>query len=158
MVDPLVAVQEGSGGASPFASTFIAGYGQRSCLKAYHDLTEQAGWAIRPLRLVDPRYYHVDLTFCRLDERTALIVPDAFTPQGYRMLAQLVADPVVATTGEDAMFCANSIAVGRTVIIPVCTLRLGWLLKRRAPVQMTGTSTRARSYSIEEVTTWQVTR
>jgi N-dimethylarginine dimethylaminohydrolase len=129
--DPPAAVQEGSGDALPFGGTLVAGYGQRSTLQAYHGLTERAGWAVTPLRLVDPRYYHIDLAFCPLDEMTALIVADAFTPQGRRTILRLVPDPLLATPEEAAAFCANSIVVGRTVIMPSCTTRLGRLLECR---------------------------
>ncbi|MGH3774355.1 MAG: dimethylarginine dimethylaminohydrolase family protein [Pseudonocardiaceae bacterium] len=131
VADPPVAVQEGAGDALPFAGTLVAGYGLRSSLEAYQDLAERAGWAVTALELADPRYYHIDLAFCPLDGMTALIVPNAFTPEGRDKLTRLVPDPVLATPEEGAMFCANSIVVDRTVIMPSCTPRLGRLLERR---------------------------
>jgi N-dimethylarginine dimethylaminohydrolase len=123
--------QEGAGDALPFDGALLAGYGQRSIRGAYHDLTERAGWTVRPVRLVDPRFYHVDIAFCPLDERTALIVPEAFTAQDRETLARLVPDLVPATVEEGEMFCVNSVVVGRTIVMPGCTSRLGRELERR---------------------------
>jgi arginine dihydrolase len=131
MADPPAAAQEGAGDALPFAGTLVAGYGLRSAPEAYQDLVARTGWTITALELADPRYYHIDLALCPLDEMTALIVPDAFTQQGCGTLAQLIPDPVLATPEEGMMFCANSIVVGRTILMPGCTPRLGRLLECR---------------------------
>ena len=46
------------------------------------------GAPVVPLELVDPRFYHLDTCFSALDERTALIVPSAFSPQALATLEQ----------------------------------------------------------------------
>ncbi|CAM3914101.1 dimethylarginine dimethylaminohydrolase family protein [Kibdelosporangium persicum] len=129
--EPPPAVQEGAGDALPFAGGLVAGYGMRSELSAYDAITERTGWTVHPFQLTDPRYYHIDIAFCPLDSRTALIVPEAFTPNDRRRLARLVPDAVLATTEEGSMFVANSIVVGRTVVMPACTPRLAKSLERR---------------------------
>jgi N-dimethylarginine dimethylaminohydrolase len=131
VADPPDAVQEGAGDALPFAGTLVAGHGQRSTLDAYQGLADRAGWTITAVELTDPRYYHLDLAFCPLDGMTALIVPEALTRRALDRLARLVPGPVPVTAEEGAMFCANSIVVGRTIIMPGCTVRLGRLLERR---------------------------
>src|SRR4029079_1784755 len=99
------AVQEGAGDALPFAGTLVAGHGQRSTVDAYQELAERAGWTITTVELADPRFYHVDLTFCPLDGTTALISPTALTSRGLERLARLIPDPVPVTADEAAMFC-----------------------------------------------------
>jgi N-dimethylarginine dimethylaminohydrolase len=131
VADQPAAIQEGAGDALPFGGALVCGHGMRSIREAYHDLTERTGWTVRPVRLADPRFYHVDIAFCPLDERTALIVPEAFTAEGRETLAQLVPDPVPVTVEEGEMFCVNSVVVGRTIVMPGCTSRLGQELERR---------------------------
>lgn len=126
-----VQVQEGAGDALPFAGSLVAGYGMRSVLESYHELTERAGWNVVPVRLNDPRFYHVDITFCPLDERTALVVPEAFDSWDLETLTRLVPDPVPVTGKEGELFVANSVVVGRTIIMPACTVRLGRQLEKR---------------------------
>jgi N-dimethylarginine dimethylaminohydrolase len=128
---PTRAIQEGAGDALPFAGTLVAGYGMRSERDAYDELTERSGWKVETFELANPRYYHVDIAFCPLDERTAIIVPDAFTLADRKRLARLVPDPVLATAEEGARFCANSVVVGNTVIMPDCTPRLARAIERR---------------------------
>ncbi len=125
------AVQEGAGDALPFSATLLTGHGQRSTEASCYALASDNGLRILPVRLVDPRYYHLDLAFCPLDGRSAMIAPGALSPAGRRAIAELVPAPVVLTADETAMFCANSLVIGRTVIMPACTARLGRQLEER---------------------------
>src|SRR5690606_4300041 len=65
--------------------------------------------------------YHLDLAFCPLDERRALVCPDALDPASAAALLDLVPEPLVLTE-EEALttFCANSVVVGSTVVMPAC--------------------------------------
>ncbi|QFU92750.1 dimethylarginine dimethylaminohydrolase family protein [Amycolatopsis sp. YIM 10] len=128
---PPAAPQEGAGDAVAFAGGLVAGYGRRSSASAYDDLRTRNGWTVTALELPDPRYYHVDLGFCPLDERTAMVVPEAFNATGRAALAEIVEDPVVLTPDEAAAFCANAVVSGQTVVMPHCSPRLGRELERR---------------------------
>jgi N-dimethylarginine dimethylaminohydrolase len=126
-----VRMQEGAGDALPFGGALVAGYGMRSMFESYRELSERAGWTVVPVRLNDPRFYHVDITFCPLDERTALVVPEAFDSRDLETLTRLVPDLVPVTGKEGELFIANSVVVGRVVIMPACTTRLGRQLEKR---------------------------
>ncbi len=123
--------QEGAGDALPFGATLVAGHRSRSSLAAYMDLARHVGGAILPVELADPRYYHVDIVFCPLDSRTALYAPVALDGEGARAIATLVPDAIALTAGEAAAFCANSVVIGRTVVMPACTPRLERELRAR---------------------------
>jgi N-dimethylarginine dimethylaminohydrolase len=60
--------QEGSGDALPMNGTLVTGYRTRSSAAAYVDLARLTAARILPVELGDPRYYHIDLTLCPLDE------------------------------------------------------------------------------------------
>jgi N-dimethylarginine dimethylaminohydrolase len=63
--------------------------------------------------------YHLDLAFCPLDERRAMIAPGAFDAESAEALLALVPEPLVLTDDEAlTTFCANSIVLGRTVVMP----------------------------------------
>ena len=130
-VAPTTVPQEGAGDALPFRGSLVAGYGPRSELTAYAELVERTDWSIVPVLMRDPRFYHVDIAFCPLDEQSAMVVPAAFTGHDRRTLARLVPDPVLLEPEEGEMFCANSVVIGRTVIMPACTPRLGAVLQSR---------------------------
>jgi len=58
---------EGAGDALPFGPVLLSGYRYRSDAAAHAALSRLTGAAVRAVELVDPRLYHLDLTFCPLD-------------------------------------------------------------------------------------------
>ncbi|HVC70145.1 MAG TPA: arginine deiminase-related protein [Acidimicrobiales bacterium] len=128
---------EGAGDVLPFGGepgaahgpVLVAGYRTRSTVAAHALLGRLLGVPVRTVELVDERFYHVDLVFCPLDERRALIAPQGLDRYGCRVLEELVPEPVWLTDDEAAAFCANSVVVDDVVIMPSCTPRLGKLLE-----------------------------
>ena len=92
-------------------------------------LSKLLGLPVRSLELVDPRLYHLDLTFCPLDDRRAIVAPSGWDAYGRRVVETLVPEPLVLEQDEALSFCANSVVVGATVIMPVCPPRVGRLLE-----------------------------
>jgi ornithine--oxo-acid transaminase len=124
-------VQEGAGDALAFGDTLVAGYRARSSAGAYVDLARLVAGAILPLELADPRFYHVDVVFCPLDARTAMYAPTALDEEGGRLISKLVPDAIALTADEAAAFCANAVAIGRSVVMPACPPRLERELRAR---------------------------
>ena len=125
------AVHEGAGDALPFDGTLIGGYRTRSSASAYVDLARLVRAPILPVELVDERFYHLDLAFCPLDAETAMVVANGLDAESVRLLRRLVPDLIELGADEAAAFCANSIVVGRTVIMPACPPRLAGELRDR---------------------------
>ncbi len=115
----------------PVGRGFVSGYRFRSDAAAHLALSRLLGAEFRPLELVDPRLYHLDLSLCPLDDRRALVAPDAWDAYGRRMVEAVVPDPVVLEGDEVLAFCANSVVVGTTVVMPACPPRLGHELEAR---------------------------
>ena len=122
---PEQVTHEGAGDAVPFDGLFLSGYRQRSDAGAHLALSRLLVRPVRPVELADPRFYHLDLTFCPLDERRALVAPDAWDTYGQRVVASIVPEPLALEPDETAAFCANSIVVGTTVVMPACPPRVG---------------------------------
>lgn len=116
---------EGAGDALPFAGRLVAGYRIRSEFDAHTALAKQLGVEVLSVELVDQRFYHLDLTFCPLDDRRALIVPEAWDTYGRQVVRSLVPEPIVLTPEEALSFCANSVVIGDVIVMPSCTPRLG---------------------------------
>ena len=124
-------LHEGAGDALPFAGTLVGGYRTRSSASAYVDLARLVPAPILPVELVDERFYHLDLVFCPLGDSCALTVPGALDSEGAALLRKLVPDVIDLTDEEAGLFCANSIVVGRTVVMPACPPRLTSELRDR---------------------------
>jgi N-dimethylarginine dimethylaminohydrolase len=122
--------QEGAGDALPFAGSFVSGYRPRSDASAAAELTGLLGAPVRSLELVDERLYHLDLTFCPLDGRRAMCAPLGWDRYGRAVVEALVPEPLWLEDDEALAFCANSVVVGRVVVMPTCPPRLGRLLER----------------------------
>ncbi len=124
---------EGAGDALPFTgpngrAVLLSGYSFRSDAPAATELSALLGCPVRSVQLVDPRLYHVDLTFCPLDERRAIIAPLGWDAYGRKVVEALVPEPLVLADDEALSFCANSVVVGRTVVMPRVPPRVGRVL------------------------------
>lgn len=116
---------EGAGDALPFGPVLVSGYRFRSDAAAHGQLSTLLGIPVRLIELVDPRYYHLDITFCPLDSTRALVWPGAWDSYGCTVMQALVPEPLVLEPEEAAGFVANSVVVGRTVLMPICPPRVG---------------------------------
>jgi len=72
-----------------------------------------------PLRLVDPRFYHLDTCFCPLPGGDLLYYPDAFDPDSRAIIeARVAPEQRIAAEEADALkFCCNAVALGKTLLL-----------------------------------------
>jgi N-dimethylarginine dimethylaminohydrolase len=124
---------EGAGDALPFGApsgaVLVSGYRFRSDAASHAEISRLTGAAVRSVELVDPRLYHLDLTFCPLDDRRAMVAPLGWDRYGLRVLDSLVPEPLFLEDDEALSFCANSVVVGPTVVMPACPPRIGRALE-----------------------------
>ena len=114
-----------AGDAFPFAGDLVVGIGPRTDELALKHLAADLDVTVRGVRITHPGMYHLDLAFCPLDERRAIVCPDALDPASAEALLGLVPEPLVITEEEAiSTFCANSVVVGRTVVMPACPPRV----------------------------------
>ena len=111
-----------------FDGHVLAGWGFRSSRAGHAALSDRLGVTVHPLRLVDPRFYHLDMCVCPLDRRHALVAPATLDGAGRRLLRTIVPEPIALRPDEVAMFCANAIVVGTTVVMSQCPPRLAGVL------------------------------
>jgi N-dimethylarginine dimethylaminohydrolase len=114
-----------AGDAFAFGDALVVGYGPRTEELALKHLAADLGVRVRGLRITHPGMYHLDLAFCPLDDRRALVCPDALDTASAQALLDLVPEPLVLTEDEAlTTFAANSVVVGRTVVMPACPDRV----------------------------------
>jgi N-dimethylarginine dimethylaminohydrolase len=118
-------VHEGAGDALPFGEVLLSGHQWRSDVHAQPLLAELLRVPVRPVGLTDERFYHLDITFCPLDERHALVTPAVWDAAGAETVAGLVPEPLVLELHEAETFCANSVVVGRNIVMTSCPPRVG---------------------------------
>jgi N-dimethylarginine dimethylaminohydrolase len=121
---------EGAGDALPFGEVLVSGYRFRSDAAAHAYISRLTGAAVRSVELADERLYHLDLTFCPLDRRRAVVAPMGWDEYGRRVMEALVPEPLVLEDDDALAFCANSVVVGTTVVMPSCPPAVGRQLEK----------------------------
>jgi N-dimethylarginine dimethylaminohydrolase len=121
---------EGAGDALPFGGVLVSGYRFRSDAASHAYLSRLTGTAVRSVELVDERLYHLDLTFCPLDDARAIVAPTGWDRYGCTVMENLVPEPLVLEDDDALRFCANSVVVGTTVVMPSCPPHVGRRLER----------------------------
>jgi N-dimethylarginine dimethylaminohydrolase len=114
-----------AGDAFAFGGALVVGYGPRTEELALKHLALELGLRVRGFRITHPGMYHLDLAFCPLDEGRAMVCPAAFDDASAAALLELVPEALVLTE-EEALttFCANSIVIGKTIVMPACPDRV----------------------------------
>jgi N-dimethylarginine dimethylaminohydrolase len=100
------------------------GHGFRTTPEALRGAADAIGATLLSLRLVDPRFYHLDTAFVPLDEERALFVPEAFDESGRAALAASFPGLISVPVGEAAekFACNAHCPDGRNVLIEAeCT-------------------------------------
>ena len=108
-----------AGDAFAWGDALVVGYGPRTDELGLKALATELSVRVRGLSITHPGMYHLDLAFCPLDDRRAIVCPAAFDEESAAALLALVPEPLVITE-EEALttFAANSIVIGSTVLMP----------------------------------------
>ncbi|MFI7637692.1 dimethylarginine dimethylaminohydrolase family protein [Nonomuraea sp. NPDC049400] len=107
-----------------FGDVLLCGTGPRTSPAAAEHLSRVLGVEVVAVPIVDPRFYHLDMSFCPLDDRRALYAPAVWDVEGQRAVEKLVPEPLIISVDEALTFSANSVVVGRTVVMPACPPRI----------------------------------
>ena len=95
----------------------LAGHGFRTEPAAHAEAAEALGRPVVSLRLVDPRFYHLDTALAVLDDFTVAYYPGAFSESSQRILSQLFPSAVIADLDDALAFGLNFVSDGRHVVL-----------------------------------------
>ncbi len=113
-----------AGDAFAWGEALVVGYGPRTEELGLKTLAADLGVRVRGLRIAHPGMYHLDLAFCPLDETRAMVCPAALDASSAEVLLAMVPEPLVLSEEEALTFCANSIVIDRTILMPACPDRV----------------------------------
>jgi lysine-ketoglutarate reductase/saccharopine dehydrogenase-like protein (TIGR00300 family) len=96
-----------------------AGYGFRSELDSHPYLARWLDIEVLSLRLIDPKFYHLDTCFCPLEGGWLLYYPQAFDAYSNRLIEQRIPSEKRIAVGEaDAVrFACNAVSIDRSIIV-----------------------------------------
>lgn len=110
-------VNEGEGDFRLVGSQILAGSGFRSEPCAADEVADYFELPVLPLRLVNPRLYHLDTALAVLDDRTVTYWPGGFSRTSRGLLRDLFPDAILAGPAEAAALGLNLISDGSTVFM-----------------------------------------
>ncbi|TYK52902.1 dimethylargininase [Actinomadura decatromicini] len=108
---------EGEGDFLTLDHVILAGTGFRTDLAAHQEAQEFLGRPVVTLRLVDPRFYHLDTALFPLGDGNVAYYPGAFSPGSRTVLERLFPDAVVADERDAAVLGLNAVCDGRHIVI-----------------------------------------
>ncbi|HTW04814.1 MAG TPA: arginine deiminase-related protein [Streptosporangiaceae bacterium] len=111
-------VNEGQGDIVFDGHTILAGHGFRTNPDVAEELGALYGLPVLSLRLVDPRFYHLDTALCVLDADTAAYYPAAFDDASRAALISHFSELVEAKDEDAEVLGLNAISDGRHVVLP----------------------------------------
>ncbi|HVG59545.1 MAG TPA: arginine deiminase-related protein [Hyalangium sp.] len=102
----------------PGSAGALLGYGQRSSEDALPALEDFLGAPVKPLRLQDPYFFHLDLAVAVLEDGTALVCQEALACRGHGLegvegITRIIPVPYA----EAAAFALNLVQVGEVIIL-----------------------------------------
>ncbi|GAB2757158.1 amidinotransferase [Salinifilum aidingensis] len=127
-------VNEAEGDFAWTGRLLLAGSGFRTDPRAHGEAQEVLGVPVVSLRLIDPRFYHLDTALFVLaqGERARIAYyPGAFSAGSVAVLRRLFPDAVEASAADAACLGLNGISDGRHVVLPQEATGLAEQLSRR---------------------------
>jgi N-dimethylarginine dimethylaminohydrolase len=112
------AVNEGEGDIIAADRVIFAGHGFRTDPSIAAQVGRLFGLPVISLRLVDPRFYHLDTALCVLDPDTVAYYPAAFDDAGRAALAGHFRELIEAKDEDAEVLGLNAISDGRHVVLP----------------------------------------
>jgi N-dimethylarginine dimethylaminohydrolase len=112
-------VNEGEGDIVFAGRAILAGHGFRTDETVAAELADLFGLPVITLRLVDPRFYHLDTALAVLADDVAAYYPAAFDDAGRAALAGYFRELIEAKDEDAEVLGLNAVSDGRNVVLPV---------------------------------------
>jgi ornithine--oxo-acid transaminase len=104
-----------------------AGWGFRTALASHRLLEDWWGIEVGSLRLVDPRFYHLDTCFAPLPNGDAMYFPEAFDEASRQAIENYypAARRIVVSEADATSFCCNAVCLGDELVMNRISRELG---------------------------------
>lgn len=107
---------EGGGDNLVCGNKILAGHGFRSSDKAADELRSYFNREVVSLKIVDPRFYHLDTSLAVLSDDTVASYLPALDDASQKLLKQAIPNVIEATLEEAQGFGLNAVSDGHTII------------------------------------------
>lgn len=111
-------VNEGEGDFLVAGRILLAGHGFRTDIRAHREVADAVGLPVVSLRLVDPRFYHLDTALAVLDATTVAYYPPAFDAPSRRRLRAVFPAAIEVAAADAHVLGLNAVSDGYHVVLP----------------------------------------
>ena len=108
---------EGEGDALVCGELVLAGSGYRSSPESHSELQDYFDREVVSLRLIDPRFYHLDTCLAVLNDDTVMFYPEALDQRSRDALRRAVPNVIEASTDDALAFGLNAVSDGHNVLM-----------------------------------------
>lgn len=108
---------EGDFAYVPDRGLALAGYGFRTDVRAHSEAAEALHVPVVSLKLVDPRFYHLDVALTVIDDSTIAYYPGAFSQASQEILRHLFPEAILADEEDTLAFGLNLVSDNKHVVI-----------------------------------------
>ncbi len=121
-VAPATCTNEAEGDFAVAGDVVLAGYGFRTDPRGHAELADLVGRPVIGLKLVDPRFYHLDVALTVLDDTPGAAeiawYPAAFSPGSQQIVRRLFPDAIEVDEADALVLGLNAVSDGRQVFLP----------------------------------------
>lgn len=107
---------EGQGDLLYSHGKYFMGYGKRSSLRAKKYIENFLQGEVFELKLSDPYFYHCDMSFAPLDDKTVVINRNSFDKDGLEKIYKNFQNVIGTDAPDNKVFCCNLVMVGKNIV------------------------------------------
>jgi N-dimethylarginine dimethylaminohydrolase len=116
--EPMSGFFEGEGDALFAGDLLVAGHGFRSDRQVAEEVAQALdAKKVISVKLIDPRFYHLDTCFCPLNSKTAFFYPAAFDAESVKVLEDNL-ELIPVATADAVRFACNAVVLDHKVVLP----------------------------------------
>ena len=115
---------EGQGEGFIWNNKLLAGYGQRAVKEAIPELAEITGLEVLSLKLINPKFYHLDMALAPITDNLIIYHPKAFDAESGEKIKSLGCELIEVIEQDAELFGCNLVPVGDTIVMIAGTQKL----------------------------------
>lgn len=108
---------EGQGEGFIWNGKLLAGFGQRAVKEAMPELAEITGLQVIDLKLINPKFYHIDMALAPITENLIIYNPKAFDSDSVEKIKSLKAELIEVSEVDSELFGCNLVPVENTIVM-----------------------------------------
>ena len=108
---------EGQGDLLTTGGKFFLGWGKRSSKEAKAVLSKKLGIKFIDFELIDPYFYHLDMSLGPLNKETVLIKPESFTEEGVARIKKEFRNVIEVSRKDNEFMACNLVVINKNVVI-----------------------------------------